>query len=212
MNGGELSQAIVQTREQGYGFVPEAVAPGALECLVAEAASLELALDDRSEDPVHQGTNREISYRYEQRYFPLGDPNVSEASGVGRELAKRVMMLRFREGFEPLYKWLPNGLGYQQYNDATDHLGPHRDAASEKMLRATVTLNGAANILIHEALSDPDDYTNTRVVDVFEAKQGDIMFLRAPGFGNDERVIHEVLSPHDSPRLILNLRMTNPEA
>jgi hypothetical protein len=34
------------------------------------------------------------------------------------------------------------------------------------------------------------------------------MFLRAPGFGNGEQIIHEVLPPlNNEERLILNLRM-----
>src|SRR5690606_37950133 len=130
-NGGELSLAVEQARELGYGFASEDVAPKARTMLILEAASVELTLDDRSESRIHEGTNREISYKYDQHYVSSGDPHAPEAATVGRELAKRVMMLRFREGYAQLHTWLPNGLGYQQYSDETHHLGPHRDAASE---------------------------------------------------------------------------------
>lgn len=210
-NGGELSEAVVQAKEQGYGLARRVLSPKARTMLILEAASLELDLHDRSEQPINSGTDQEISLKYEQYYRGLGDPTILEASSVARELHKRAMMLRFRKGYKGLHGWLPNSIGYQRYGDDSHHISPHRDAASDQLLRATITLQGSASVRIHEALGNPDEYTNTQVIDELEAQPGDIMFLRAPGLGDGGRVVHEALPPKDGTRLILDLSMKGPE-
>jgi hypothetical protein len=96
--------------------------------------------------------------------------------------------------------------GYQLYRDPDHHISKHRDRRNDELLAATITIRGSAVVGIHEAIDDPDDYTNTRQVDECVTEGGTIMFLRAQGVGNGEQVIHDVSGPIDGPRLILNLR------
>lgn len=210
-DGAVLLEGIDAAIERGYGFAPNVILPELCDRLVDEADGLPLALDDRLENPANEGTAREVAYKYRNMHYVAHDPAVPFASGFSAELGKRVMMRRFRPGLQRLHQWMPNILGYQQYDDPSHSLAAHRDSAGDIMLRATATLRGSAVVRIHEA--DPEDinYENTTVVDEFEAGPGDLMFLRAPGLGNDERTIHSVSPPTRYPRLILNMCTIEPE-
>jgi len=210
-DGVVLLEGVDAAIEQGYGFAPNVIHPELCSGLVVEAGRLPLLLDDRADNPVNAGTQREIAYKYKNAHFAVHDPTVPLASRFSHELGKRVMMRRVRPGLKALHGWMPNAVGYQQYEDPSHHLDPHRDSNGDIMLRATATLQGSAVVQIYEA--DPEDinYKDTTVIDEFTAEPGDVMFLRAPGLGNDERTIHGVLPPSVYPRLILNICMVSPE-
>ena len=106
-----------------------------------------------------------------------------------------------------LQEWLPTEIGYQRYRNTNDWISPHRDRKSDHLFSVTFTLTGSAWIHIHQPKTDPVDYRYLEKVDSFLSEPGTIFFLRAPGFGSSEQIMHEVMPPIDAPRHILNLRM-----
>jgi len=103
--------------------------------------------------------------------------------------------------------WLPNELGFQIYAKENHWISPHKDRKSDKILSLTLTLSGEAKVNIYIPNSTIVDYKNLYKIDEHLTKPGTAMFLKAPGLGNGEQIIHEVESPTKCPRLILNLRM-----
>ena len=194
-----------QAAERGYAFVPIGISAAGLQELESEVSQLDLELGDHIRQPIYPGTKRQITQLHERAYFPIGDIHVPVATFVTDALAAQTAALR--NAYPELAGWRTNEAGYQLYRDPKHHISKHRDRRNDRLLAATITIRGAARIGIHEAVDDPDDYTNTRQLDDFLAPAGTIMFLRAPGLGSGEQVIHDVGPPQDGPRLILNLRM-----
>lgn len=177
-----LRQGVSDAIINGYAYVPNAVskrACGAMETEVAES--------------------------HERAYLSIGDKNVPVATLVTRALSTELKGMRRQ--YPSLKDWMATEAGYQLYRNTDDHISPYRDRRNDRLLAATITINGSALVRIHETLDDPDDYTNLQQIDEFRASAGGVMLLRASGLGSGEQTIHEVLPPDQGSRLILNLRM-----
>lgn len=204
-DGIALSDGIELAASQGYSFVKNGLSETACAKLAMEAAGLQMELDNQVEHPINEDTPKEITQLHERIYTGVGSKEVPAATLITNALRIRALALRYR--LPPLHKWHPNEIGYHLYRDENHHISKHTDRRTDEILAATITLNGSAKVGIHEAIDDPEDYTNTRQVDEFQADEGTIMFLRAPGLGSGEQVIHDVSPPEGGPRLVLNLRM-----
>lgn len=204
-NGLELSRGIDLAAEQGYSFVKEGISEQGSADLEKEILSLPLELGDHVNNPIYEGTKKQITQLHERAYYPVGDPIVPVATFVTRALALRVKEHRFR--YPEIRDWKATEAGYQLYRDPEHHISPHRDRNKDRLLAATITIRGHARVSMYEPLSDPDDYTQLNKIDEFRTEPGSIMFLRAPGLNGGEQIIHGVSGPENGPRLILNLRM-----
>jgi hypothetical protein len=177
----------------------------ACRALADEVAGLNLEEGDHISKPINAGTSREIRQLHERFYTSIWDPRVPVAKSITERVASEVAELSYVD--PSLTGWMPNEVGYQRYRSTDDWISPHRDRRNDQILAFTITINGSALVRIYKAIDNPDDYSNIRVVDEFQTGPGSVMFLRAPGLGNGEQVIHEVRPPDEGSRLILNLRM-----
>lgn len=198
-----FEKAINSARSEGYYFSEDALDSKTLEALNKEITGLELAANDDSA-LLNPGRANQVRQSHERKYVEFGDKSAPTATWVAFSLAR---IVREYTSVPELRKWLPNEIGYQRYHKDSGFIDPHRDRASDKLLGVTFTLSGSAKVKIFEPLGEPDDYSNLRQVDEFQAEEGGIMLLRAKGLGNGERTIHQVLPPTSSERSVLNLRM-----
>ncbi len=203
-DGFDLCPVLERTRTFGYAFVTQAVRPELCQAMEEEIERLEMEVGDHVAHPINRAAPNEVRQQHERAYRPLDHPDVPVATEICRSLARDVADLRFAPELDA---WLPSEIGYQRYRDGQDWISPHRDRASDQLLSVTLTISGAAVVRIHEAMDDPPDYTRLNVKDTFLTEPGTVMFLRAPGFGSGQRVIHEVMPPQQGTRCILNLRM-----
>lgn len=203
--GFNLDWAIRQATVNGYYFANNGINETARLMLTEEASQLNLELGDHITKPINAGTKREVRQLHERFYSPLWDTRVPVAKAVTESVAENVAKMT---DIDPqLAHWLPNEVGYQRYRSTDDWISPHRDRRNDQILAFTITIEGSAKVLIYEPIDDPDDYSNLKIIDEFQTQPGSIMFLKAPGLGNGEQVIHEVRPPEEGSRLILNLRM-----
>ncbi len=197
----DFTKAIEQTKEVGYFFGSDVLSESINELMKDEGFSLELEEGDCVNHPIWPGSKREVRQLHARSYKPRGDFTVPIASSVSEQLSLYV------KSIEDLKLWMPSEMGYQVYRSSSDFISPHRDRKSDQMLSITFTLCGSAPVRVLKPLGHPNDYTNLAVVEEFVTRPGSIMMLRAPGLGNGEQHIHEVLPPIECPRLIINLRM-----
>lgn len=170
-----------------------------------EATALHLEHEDRIDRPMSEGHCNQVRQHHARRYLPLRHPDIPTATAVAESV--RWSLAPLLDRYPELVDWQPNELGYQEYEPGEGLITPHRDRGSDQLLSVIITVTGSALIRIHEPLAEPDDYTKLRCVDELHTTPGSVLFLRAAGLGNGERVIHEVLPPPRDPRLILALRM-----
>ncbi len=183
-NGLGLVEGVEQAVERGYAYVPGVVSTEACSRLVSEAATLQIDQDVK-----------------------LGDIAIPFATFFGRELAKRVMLRRHRAGLKSLGQWEPTDLGYHhRYRDTHG-----QDNANEKLLRATVTLEGSTFVNIFKESSESEERGDFIEADEFETLPGDMMLMRAPGLGDTDAQAQEIISPREGRGLILNLHMADDE-
>lgn len=204
--------ALTQTAVRGYAFCTNVILPGAREAMEEEVSKLAMELGDHVKEPINEEKTIKVTQLHERAYRAIHDWEVPVATKVSTALVRRICQIvsRLSDPNNPLHSldnWAPSEAGYQRYRSASDHISPHRDRRSDQLLGATITVNGRALVRIHDPTDDPDDYSCTKVIDRFETSPGSIMFLRAPGLSSGEQVIHEVISPQQGSRLILNLRM-----
>lgn len=195
----ETILATVET--QGYLFVADFFNSTICAELEQEANSLKLEFADHEVAPLNAGTAREVRQRHERAYRPLDHIDVPIGSKLCYSLAMQVAK------FPVLASWLPTEIGYQRYRNDKDWISPHRDRKSDRLLSITCTLKGSAWMKVYKSEVDPPDYKKLIQIDEFLTQPGTAMFLRAPGFGSGQQVIHEVMPPLNGERLILNLRM-----
>ena len=198
-----LEQAVMQTREKGYVFAATVINPYFCSLMETEIERLNLEEGDHVNYPINAGSSREVKQLHERAYFPIWHEQVPVATEVTELLAEEVRKMNYPE----LQGWHPTEAGYQRYRNTHDWISPHRDRRNDQLLSATITISGSAPVRIYEPVVDPDDYKNLRQTDEFITSPGTLMLLRAPGLGNGEQIIHEVLPPQIGSRLILNLRM-----
>lgn len=207
----DLRAALAQAALKGYAFSVDALTAEACEAIEEEASRLRFEAGDYVTKPIHEYKTTRVTQAHERAYFVVGDRQIPVATAVSRALVYQVSrILSMAPIDDPLWgltDWAPTEAGYQRYRNTDDHISPHRDRRTDQLLGATATVNGSALVRIHRTLGDPNDYTNTAVIDEFQAEKGGLMLLRAPGFGSGEQEIHEVLPPTEGERLILNLRM-----
>lgn len=198
--------SILETvRAQGYLFVPNVLDGVTCQHLSAEVDRLKLEFGDHVTHPINPGTPQEVRQWHERAYYPLGDPEVPMGTGLCRGLATEIT--GHLEAFPELAGWIPNEIGYQRYRAPHDWISPHRDRRSDRLLSVTFTLAGSAWMRIYASDVNPPDYRRLTQIGEYLTAPGMALFLRAPGFGSGEQVIHEVMSPLSSSRLIVNLRM-----
>ncbi len=200
-----ILDAIHKTAECGYVFISSAINQYYLSLLEKEINSLDLEEGDHINYPINANSKRSVKQFHIRSYMPIGHDDCSAATLVTNLLTDNVK--EHINTYPSLSNWKPTEAGYQCYRDSKDWISPHRDRRNDQLLSATITISGSANVRIFEPLGDPDDYSNLKQTDEFLTKTGTIMFLRAPGFGNGEQSIHEVMPPINGKRLILNLRM-----
>ena len=198
-----LEKAIMRTCEVGYAFITEAINPYFCNLMEQEINKLQLEEGDHVNYPINAGSWREVRQLHERAYFHIWDKQIPVATEVTELLTEEVRKMNYPE----LQGWHPNEAGYQRYRNKHDWISPHRDRRNDQLLSATITISGSAPVRIYEPVADPNDYKNLRQTDEFITSPGTLMLLRAPGFGNGEQIIHEVLPPQIDSRLILNLRM-----
>jgi hypothetical protein len=186
--------ALQRTIDQGYCFWDDAIPEAVLAMLRKERETLDLVVGDHVTHPIAKGTMHEVRQLHARSYHDLRE--VPAAHAVARMLSEAV----------GLPDWCPTEAGYQLYRGPSDFISPHRDRRSDRLLSATITISGSAVVRILEPLADPDDYRNVRVVEAWVTKPGTLLLLRAPGLGNGQQVLHEVLPPDEGERFILNLR------
>lgn len=195
-----LKDALSKTIQDGYAFVSNAITPIACQAMKSEAFGLELAEGDHITYPINAGTKREVRQLHVRAYHSIGDELVPVATQVSEMLAQAF------NWHESLKNWMPTEAGYQLYRDQRDWISPHRDRRNDQLLSVTITIEGSAVINIYDYLDDPDDYSKLVLKDSFVTSTGTVMLLRAPGLGNGQQIIHEVMGPEYGSRLILNLR------
>lgn len=200
-----ISAILDQIHEQGYAFASQGLNEEARVALLSEVTSLPLEVGDHLHHPINKGKPNEVRQLHERAYYLLGDPATPIANQVCKSLAKE--MDAHTKKYPELTGWIPNEIGYQRYRNESDWISPHRDRKSDQMLSITFTLTGSAWINLYKPKTDPVDYQHLEKVDSFLSEPGTIFFLRAPGFGSSEQIIHEVMPPTVGPRHILNLRM-----
>lgn len=176
---------MARTRETGYAFFADAVAPELCDALTREMQGL-------------------VGQRREHHHRSIDRPGIPAASDCCYAVSELVEAQE--ADFPELIGWLPNQVGYLHYFGAHDRVIPHRDSALERLLGLTLTLFGSAHVRIHVPEGDPPDEKRLRQVDEFLVQPGTAMFLRSGGFGDGTRVIHDVIQ-RVVPRGILNLRM-----
>lgn len=197
-----LQEILSNIHQNGYCFLPNAIHEDLCSILERELFSLELMEGDHINYPINAGTKREVKQLHIRAYHPIGEGKVPVATQISCELAEI-----FRPLDPVLSEWIPTEAGYQLYRGDKDWISPHRDRRNDRLLSATITIKGSAEVKIYDYLDDPDDYTRLQVRDTFLTSAGTLMLLRAPGLGNGEQVIHEVCPPqYGKNRLILNLR------
>ena len=171
----------------------------------AEVASLNQTEGDYRGKVINPGTRREVRQLHERVYLPVGHDSVPVANYLSEFFVRQASALTDR--YPELAQWYPTEAGYQRYRSTEDGISLHRDRRSDELLAITITVYGKSFIRMFESLGDPDDYTKVRMIDEFLTGPGSVMFLRAPGLGNGEQVIHEAVPPEHGSRLVLNLRM-----
>jgi hypothetical protein len=200
-----LNTAVRQTASEGYFFAHPALSKSALYILNSEIERLPLEVGDHINHPINAGKPNQVQQQHARGYYEFGSPETPGANMVIKGLKRAIGKLS--NNFPELASWCPNEIGYQKYRHSDDWISPHRDRASDKLLSITFTLSGSNTVKIFEPLAEPDDYSNIIQIDEFETSQGSIMLLRAPGLGNGEQTIHQVMPPESGSRNIINLRM-----
>lgn len=193
----DFEVAVMNAAEYGFAFAEKAIGYKALEALQTEAENLHMIQSRMRRGKVKQSLER--------AYLPVGHAEIPIATTVQKALIKQVGNLAGR--YSELGKWQPNEVGYQLYRDTDDSIGRHRDRKSDRILGATITVNGSADVAIYEPKTYDDDYDQARQVKRVQTKPGTVMFLRADGLLNGSRAIHEVFPPNEGSRLVLNFRM-----
>lgn len=199
---------VHRAAEHGYAFAPHAFTLAICGAMQAEVSSLPMEFGDHISKPINEGKPHEVRQSHERYYDELSSGNVPVAEFVAEALRLRVHNMTAE--YPELADWRLNEAGYQNYRGNSDMIGVHRDRRNDQLLSATITVNGSAQILIHETTGDPDDYKRTRITDQFRTTPGSVMILRAPGLASGEQVLHQVMPPENGSRLILNLRMRPP--
>lgn len=199
-----IPKILTTVREQGYAFVAHGLTEEAQEYLLNEIHTLSLEEGNHVRRAINKNKPNEVHQLHERAYYLLDDAAVPHASAVCRALKQEIVMHSL---FPELTPWLVNEIGYQRYRSSSDWISPHRDRRSDKLLSVTFTLSGIAKINIYKPLTPHIDYHYLKKVDSFISKPGTVFFLRAPGFGPPDQIIHEVMPPTKIPRNILNLRM-----
>lgn len=192
---------LFKTIEVGYAFVSDAINPIFCQEMKDETQQLELLEGDHVNHPINIGTKREVKQLHVRAYHPIGDETVPVATKVSKLLSQEF------NWYEGLKNWQPTEAGYQLYRNPKDWISPHRDRRNDQSLSVTITIEGSAIVNIYHPIDDPDDYNRLILKDSFLTSAGTVMFLRAPGLGSGEQIIHEVCPPLHGSRLILNLRM-----
>jgi len=190
---------------QGYLFIADFFDPTICSQLEQEANSLNLEFADHVSNPINLGTVQEVHQSHERSYHFLDSVEVPICSKLCYTLAQQVADCNGT--FPALTDWIPTEIGYQRYHRPKDWISPHRDRKSDRLLSVTLTITGSAWMRIYKSEVDPPDYSKLIQIDEFLTKPGTAMFLRAPGFGSGQQIIHEVMPPLSSERLIVNLRM-----
>lgn len=203
-NDCDFSTALHRTVIHGYTFIPQAISPECLFLLEREVEKLTFEVGDHVLYPIWKGTEREVRQVHARSYHMIVDGAVPVAADVALALSRAVTS--HLDVYPALTGWVSTEAGYQLYRGPTDFISPHRDRRNDRLLSATITIRGSAWVQVLEPVGDPNDYTNLTVVDQFLTEAGTLMLLRAPGLGTGGQVIHEVLSPINGDRVILNLR------
>lgn len=198
----KLQSAIAKTRETGYYFIDDAVTLELLQALEVEAQQLKFEEGDHIAYPINQGAPTEVQQFHERIYLPLDNSKTPTSNQLCHHLSNEIQSC-----YPELKTWLLNEIGFQRYRNTKDWISPHRDRKSDQFLSLTITIKGSAWINIYRALTDPPDYSRLQLKTRFLVERGTAMFLRAPGFGNGQQIIHEVGPPLFGERLIVNLRM-----
>jgi hypothetical protein len=198
----DLFEVLKTTKQKGYCFVSDALNIDLCEKLKQEALSLDLEFGDHRNFPINSQKQNQVRQTHNRSYHFLEDEKTPIANQLCFDLA--FLILKFDS---ELKNWLLNEIGYQQYfQERNDWISPHRDRKSDELLSLTITMFGSAWVKIYEPQTNPINYQYLSLIDEFLTSSGTLMFLRAPGFGSGQQIIHEVCSPITEERLILNLR------
>ena len=190
---------------EGYAFSRGAFTPAICRAMEDEVAGLPMEPADHLSRPINAGKSHEVRQSHERYYTALTDDTVPVARFVAEAVHARAQSVV--SDYPELAQLNLNEAGYQNYRNTSDMIGVHRDRRNDELLSVTITVNGSAQVLIHEPLDNPNDYKRTRVVDQFRTTPGSVMLLRAAGLASGEQSLHQVLAPDTGSRLILNLRM-----
>lgn len=191
---------------KGYAFENDFIHASALQAMQDEASALNLAVGDHISHPINKDSGNEVRQQHARAYRRVGELDVPIASRVSSALMQVARLAV--NSYPQLNSWAPTEAGYQLYRNMKDYISAHRDRSSDQILAATINITGSATIEIHETLDDPMDYTRTEQIEEFTTSPGSIMFLRAPGFDQNDmlQTLHAVSPPTTPNRLILNLR------
>lgn len=200
-----LERILEEVITSGYCIRRSLATTKVVKALIKEMSRHNLEVGDHVSHPIQPGTLREVQQLHARSYKYLDDSQVPTSSQVCRRLASDFEHLWGK--YPELKNWLLSEIGYQRYRDHNDWISPHRDRKSDAILSITITLEGWAWLNIYQANSDPVDYKNLTRIDSILTGPGTVMFLRAPGLGSGEQVIHEVMPPIKGHRDIVNLRM-----
>lgn len=192
-----LPEILERVRSEGYAFIKNGITEECRQLLLKEINVLSLEEGDHVTHAINKGKPNEVHQLHERAYYLLDDPEVPTASHVCKQLQAELA----------IDSWLLNEIGYQRYRFTSDWISPHRDRKSDKILSVTFTLSGNADINIYLPTTPEINYRHLKKIDTFLSEPGTVFFLRAPGFGSGEQIIHEVMPPIITPRNILNLRM-----
>lgn len=201
----DVPSILEQVKRDGYAFVKNGLHEESRQALEQEILQLPLEEGDHLHHPINKGKPNEVRQLHERAYYLLDDPAAPIATQACKNLAQE--MSTYTKEYPELSGWLPNEIGYQRYRSHADWISPHRDRKSDQFFSVTFTLTGSAWINLYHPTTREVDYRHLEKIDSFLSEPGTIFFLRAPGFGSNEQIIHEVMPPINAPRHILNLRM-----
>lgn len=193
--GLDLRAALQGAATFGAAFVPGALAETFRTGLLADLADVPFAAL-----PERAGRK---GVRQQAEIFVVRDgmhayPHVRE---LRDELVCR---LREQRGHLPgVVSWFPDHASVQRYVPGSLGVSPHLDGKRFRYLVAVFTLDGAASFALCR------DRAGT-VLREWEALQGSLVLMRAPGLAGSEdgRPLHTVSGPTEGPRTSLTFRMT----
>jgi hypothetical protein len=195
---GDLGPVLRRTVHDGAAYEP-AVVPEAL----CRAVLDELAAETFVALPPVEGP---FGVRQEGEHLVLTGEEIGRRPAVHALHDAVVAAVHAHAGeIDGLGGWRPDEVTVQRYLPGSSGISVHRDGKRHRHLVAILTLEGSARL---RQCSDREGTTAR----AWEADAGSLVLLRGPGLAgtDDDRPLHAVDGPRESPRTSFTLRVAGP--